>query len=107
MPEGGPSTVRTLGFTENPVQFLIGHAKVMMRRTAEDESPKIYLRDVRGEMLKPNPLPRPVRVAHASGLVRMVGKPMVGLTVRTCIGANELRAHAVVPAPKRPGPAHA
>lgn len=102
----GPVSVRdsilTLGFTAKPVRFYIERAKAMVRRTAEDEAPKIYLHDVQGRMLEPDPLPKPVRIAQASGIVRLGGAPMVELTARTCVGNAELRVHAVVPARKKP-----
>ncbi|MEM8607687.1 MAG: hypothetical protein AAGF92_11300 [Myxococcota bacterium] len=100
--EIGPVDVRdatlTLGFTEKPVQFHVEHAKIMVRRRAKDDGPMIYIEDVHGTMTKPKPLPKPVRIAYANGLVKLAGEPLVDLTARTCIGRDELRAHAVVPA---------
>lgn len=102
----GPVSIRdsilTLGFTANPVRFYIESATAIVRRTAEDEAPKIYLHEVRGKMLEPDPLPKPVRIAQASGVVRLEGAPMVELTARTCIGNDELRVNAIVPARKKP-----
>ncbi|MEM7437052.1 MAG: hypothetical protein AAF436_18000 [Myxococcota bacterium] len=88
----------TLGFTAKPVQFEVEHARISVRRRAEDAGPMIYIEDVHGIMSKPKPLPNPVGIAYATGLVRLVGEPLVDLTARTCIGRDELRAHAVVPA---------
>ena len=90
----------TIGFTDKPVQFYVDHAIVRVRRRADDEGPIIFIEDVHGKMTKPKPLPNPVRIAYASGLVKLVGEPLVDLTARTCIGRDELRAHALVPARK-------
>lgn len=102
--EIGPVEVKdatlTLGFTEKPVQFQVEHAVIRVRRNAEDEGPMVFIEDVHGKMSKPKPLPKPVRIAFANGVVKLVGEPLVDLTARTCIGRDELRAHAVVPARK-------
>ncbi|MEM7139100.1 MAG: hypothetical protein AAF500_21180 [Myxococcota bacterium] len=90
----------TLGFTAKPVQFEVERARISVRRRAEDAGPMIYIEDVHGIMSKPKPLPNPVGIAYATGLVRLAGEPLVDLTARTCIGRDELRAHAVVPARK-------
>ena len=92
----------TIGFTDKPVQFYVDHAMVRVRRRADDRGPMIFIEDVHGKMTKPKPLPNPVGIAYASGLVKLVGEPLVDLTARTCIGRDELRAHAVVPARNEP-----
>ena len=88
----------TLGFTEKPVVFHINRARITVRRRADDSGPIIYLSDVRGRMVKPDPLPKPVLIAHAEGVVRPNGHPLVSLTARTCMGGDELRVKAIVPA---------
>jgi hypothetical protein len=75
--EVGPIEVEdallTLGFTKKPVVFQVDRAKVTVRRRKADAGPVIYIEEVEGHMLKPSPLPKPV--------VRLVGKPLVELTV--------------------------
>lgn len=92
----------TIAFTEKPVRIHVESAIVTVRRRPEDSGPLIYLERVRGEMLEPKPLPHPVRIAFAEGLVRLEGAPMVDLSARTCIGRDELRVHAIVPARQEP-----
>ena len=103
--EIGPVQVRdailNLGFTEKPVVFHVESVRVSVRQELEDVGPMIYIEDVHGEMLEPKPLPKPVRIAYAKGLVRLTEEPLVDLVARTCIGRDELRAHAVVPARKQ------
>ena len=52
--------------------------------------------------MKPKPLPNPVRIAWANGLVDLNGKPLVHLAARTCIRKSELRIDAIVEARKQP-----
>jgi hypothetical protein len=104
--EAGPITLKdvrlTLGFTANPVQFRIDRGTMRVRRGSHDAGPSIYFDQIEGAMLKPQPLPRPVRIAFAKGVVRLKGRPMVEMVARTCLGLSELRIHAVVPARKKP-----
>jgi hypothetical protein len=92
----------TLGFTANPVEFRIDRGTMRVRRGPHDSDPSIYFDQIEGAMLKPRPLPKPVRIAFAKGLVRLKGSPMVEMVARTCLGLSELRIHAVVPARKQP-----
>ena len=62
----------------------------------------IYFDDIEGALLKPRPLPRPVRIAYAKGIVRLEGRPLVEMVARTCLGVSELRVGALVPARKQP-----
>jgi len=102
----GPIEVKdatlTLGFTKKPVVFHVDSAKISVKRTPEDAGPVIYIQEVQGHMMKPEPLPNPVRIAWANGLVNLVGKPLVHLAARTCIRNSELRIDAVVEARKQP-----
>jgi len=102
----GPVTLKdvilTLGFTDKPVQFRIDRGSVRVRRGKADSGPLIYFDDIEGALLKPQPLPRPVRIAYAKGIVRLEGKPLVDMAARTCLGISELRIRAVVPARKQP-----
>lgn len=104
--EVGPITVKdvilTIGFTEKPVKFRIDRGVIRVRQSHEDAKPRIYFDEIEGALLEPSPLPKPVRIAFAKGLVRLEGRPMVELTARTCIGTSELRVRAVVPARKKP-----
>ncbi|MGB5702267.1 MAG: hypothetical protein WBM48_05595 [Polyangiales bacterium] len=83
--EVGPIEVEdallTLGFTKKPVVFQVDRAKVTVRRRKADAGPVIYIEEVEGHMLKPSPLPKPVPIAWANAVVRLVGKPLVELTV--------------------------
>lgn len=92
----------TIAFTTKPVQIHVESAVITVRRRPGDSAPHIYFEQVRGEMLKPKPLPHPVQIAFAEGLVRLEGEPMVDLTAQACIGRDELRVHAIVPARKEP-----
>jgi len=92
----------TIAFTKKPVRIHIESAIITIRRRPQDSAPRIYLAHVRGKMLEPEPLLHPIRIAFAEGLVRLQGAPMVVLRARTCIGRDELRVHAVVPARKQP-----
>ena len=102
----GPVTLRdvvlTLGFTDSPVQFRIDRGTVRVRRGKSDSEPVIYFDDIEGALLKPRPLPRPVRIAYAKGIVRLGGSPLVEMVARTCLGISELRIRAIVPARKQP-----
>lgn len=90
----------TLGFTGKLLVFHIDRARITIRRRPGDSGPIIHLSDVEGTMVKPDPLPKGVQIAYAEGVVRPNGEPLVSLVVRTCIGGNELRAMAIVPARK-------
>jgi len=102
----GPIEVKdatlTIGFTKKPVVFHVDSAKITVRRRPEDAGPVIYIQEVQGHMMKPKPLPKPVRIAWANGLVNLVGKPLVHLAARTCIRKSELRVDAIVEARKEP-----
>jgi hypothetical protein len=92
----------TIGFTKKPVVFHVDSAKITVQRGPKDAGPVIYIHEVQGHMLKPKPLPKPVRIAWANGLVNLVGKPLVHLAARTCIRKSELRIDAIVEARKEP-----
>jgi hypothetical protein len=92
----------TIGFTKKPVVFHVDSATVSIRRGPKDPGPMIYIQEVQGNMLKPKPLPNPVRIAWANGLVDLKGKPLVHLAARTCVGKSELRIDAIVEARKQP-----
>jgi hypothetical protein len=68
--EVGPIEVKdatlTIGFTKKPVIFHVDSAKITVRRRPKEAGPVIYLHEVQGHMLKPKPLPKPVRIAWAS-----------------------------------------
>ena len=104
--EVGPIEVEdatlTIGFTKKPVIFHVDSAKITVRRRPKDAGPVIYIHEVQGHMLKPKPLPKPLRIAWANGLVNLVGKPLVHLAARTCIRKSELRIDAIVEARKEP-----
>jgi len=98
----GPITLKdiilTLGFTEKPVQFRVDRGTVRVARGPADAGPMIYFDQIEGALLKPQPLPTPVRIAHAKGIVRLKGRPLVEMVARTCLGISELRIRAIVPA---------
>jgi len=102
----GPVTLRdvilTLGFMDKPVQFRVDRGTVRVRRGQADAGPVIYFDDIEGALLKPRPLPKPVRIAYAKGIVRLDDRPLVEMVARTCLGISELRIRAVVPARKQP-----
>ena len=102
----GPITLRevilTLGFTATPVQFRIDRGTLRVARGAGDAGPVIYFDDIEGALLKPRPLPMPIRIAYAKGIVRLKGRPLVEMAARTCLGISELRIGALVPARKKP-----
>jgi hypothetical protein len=95
-------SVLTLGFTAKPVKFRIDHAIIRVKQKHDEQKPRIYFDRIRGAMLEPSPLPKPIPIAFAKGIVRLEGRPMVELAARTCVGASELRVRAVVPARKKP-----
>ncbi len=95
-------SVLTLGFTAKPVKFRIDHAIIRVKKKHDEAKPRIYFDQIRGAMLEPSPLPKPIPIAFAKGIVRLEGRPMVELAARTCVGASELRVRAVVPARKKP-----
>lgn len=102
----GPITLKdvilTLGFTAKPVQFRIDRGTLRVARGSADAGPVIYFEDIEGALLKPRPLPTPIRIAYAKGIVRLKGRPLVEMAARTCLGISELRIGAVVPARKKP-----
>ena len=104
--EAGPITLKdvvlTLGFTANPVQFRVDRGTLRVRRGPAAAGPVIYFDQIEGALLKPRPLPRPIRIAYAKGLVRLKGRPLVEMVARTCLGISELRIRAIVPARRQP-----
>jgi hypothetical protein len=102
----GPVTLKdvvlTLGFMDKPVQLRVDRGIVRVRRGQSDSGPVIYFDDIEGALLKPRPLPRPVRIAYAKGVVRLEGRPLVEMVARTCLGISELRIRAIVPRRKQP-----
>ena len=100
----GPIDVRnallTIGFTNKPVKVQINRGVVRVKQGHDDDQPRIYFDEIEGSFLEPSPLPKPVRIAYAKGLVKLSGKPLVDLVARACIGKSELRIHAVVPKKK-------
>jgi hypothetical protein len=102
----GPMTLEdailTLGFTANPVQFRIDRGTMRVRRGPVDAGPMIYFDQIEGALLKPHPLPKPIRIAYAKGIVRLKGRPLVEMVARTCLGISELHVRAIVPARKKP-----
>jgi hypothetical protein len=101
----GPITLKdivlTLGFTANPVQFRVDRGTLRVARGPADAGPMIYFDQIEGAMLKPQPLPTPIRIAYAKGVVRLKGRPLVEMVARTCLGISELRIRAIVPARKQ------
>ena len=101
----GPVTLKdvilTLGFTDKPVQFRVDRGTVRVRQGRVDSGPVIYFDDIEGALLQPRPLPRPIRIAYAKGIVRLDDRPLVEMAARTCLGVSELRIRAVVPARKQ------
>ena len=99
-----PSKVRdavlTIGFTNKPVRVQVNRGIVRVKQGPDDDQPRIYFDEIEGAFLEPSPLPKPVRIAYAKGLVRLAGKPLVDLVARACIGRSELRIHAMVPKKK-------
>ena len=97
----GPIAIRdailTIGFTNKPVKVKVDRGVVRVQQGPKDDQPRIYFDEIEGAFLEPNPLPKPIRIAHAKGLVKLAGKPLVELAARACIGKSELRIHAVVP----------
>ena len=104
--EGGAITLKdvilTIGFTANPVQFRIDRGTIRVRRGSKDSGPLIYFDEIEGALLKPHPLPTPIRIAYEKGVVRLKGRPLVEMVARTCLGISELRIRAIVPARKQP-----
>ena len=102
--EVGPVEIRnailTIGFTERKVRFRVDRGTVRVHQEQDDEKPRIYFDHIEGALLEPSPLPKPVRIAYAKGIVRLDGSPMVEIVARTCLGLSELRMRAVVPARK-------
>jgi hypothetical protein len=86
---------------DKPVQLQVDRGTVRVRRGQSDSGPVIYFDDIEGALLKPRPLPRPIRIAYAKGIVRLEGRPLVELVARTCLGVSELRIRAVVPRRKQ------
>ena len=92
----------TLGFTAKPVRFRIDRGIIRVRKKHDEAKPRIYFDGIKGAMLEPSPLPKPIPIAFAKGIVRLEGRPMVDLVARTCLGASELRVRGMVPARKKP-----
>ena len=90
----------TIGFTGKPVKVKVNRGVLRVKQGPEDEKPKIYFDQIEGAFLEPSPLPKPVRIAYAKGLVKLAGTPLVELVARACIGKSELRIRAVVPKKK-------
>jgi hypothetical protein len=95
------NTTLTIGFTDKPIKFRVDRGKVRIQQEQDEEEPRVYFDYIEGAMLEPSPLPKPVRIAYARGLVRLEGGPLVELVARTCVGLSELRVKVVVPARKQ------
>ena len=99
----GPIDVKdatlTIGFTKKPVVFHVDSAKITVQRRDEDPGPVIYIHEVQGHMMKPKPLPKPVRIAWANGLVNLVGEPLVHINGGP--GCKDPEASPTPKAPKR------
>lgn len=102
----GPFVVRDARLrvvvTGRPIVFQLERATVRITRAAADSAPKIFLSDLHGRMVEPDPLPQPLRIVGGEGVVNLARDPLVDLRTRVCIGGGELRMRIELPDRQKP-----
>jgi hypothetical protein len=102
----GPLQVRNaqirVALTDRPLVFHVDQATVRVQRTRADTAPKIFLSNLHGHMVEPDPLPQPVRIRGGSGVIDLAKDPLVDLRTRVCVGGAELRVHIELEKQRRP-----
>ena len=87
----------TMAMGDKPIVIHVDRATLRVQRTAQDPAPKVFLSDIRGQLVKPDPLPDGVRIRGAEGVVDLIGGPLVDLRTRVCLGQSEMKLRVVVP----------
>ncbi len=97
----GPLNVKnvkvTVAMGASPVVIHIDHAIVRVQRKVSDLAPRIFLSDIHGNMVNPDPLPQPIAIEGGSGVVDLAGGPLVDIRARVCIGDSEMRIRIEMP----------
>ncbi len=97
----GPLNVKNVKMTvamgTTPVVIHIDHAIVSVQRKASDLAPRIFLSNIHGHMVSPDPLPQPIAIEGGAGVVDLAGDPLVDIRVRVCIGDSEMRIRIGMP----------
>ncbi len=87
----------TVAMGKTPIIIHIDRAIIRVQRKVTDLAPRIFLSEVHGHMAKPDPLPQPIAIEGASGVVDLAGDPLVDLRARVCIGDSEMRIRIEMP----------
>lgn len=87
----------TVAMGATPIVIHVDHAKLRIQRTPDALAPRIFLSEIAGNLQKPDPLPQPVAIRGAEGVVRLEGDPLVDIRARVCIGNSELRLRIEMP----------
>jgi hypothetical protein len=97
----GPLQIEDVDMTVDmggtPIVLHVDRARIRIQRNPDDLAPRVFLSHVHGRMVKPQPLPRPISIRGAEGLVKIEGGPLVDLRARACLGNSELRLRIELP----------
>jgi len=97
----GPLQVKNVKLTvamgKSPVVIQIDRAVVRVQRKRSDLAPRVFLADVHGTLVSPDPLHQPIAIEGAEGVIDLAGDPLVDMRVRVCIGDSELRIRIEMP----------
>lgn len=87
----------TVAMGKSPIVLHIERATVRIQRKVSDLAPRVFLSNVHGNMLSPDPLPQPIAIEGAEGVIDLAGDPLVDLRARVCIGDSEMRVRIEMP----------
>ncbi len=100
----GPLAIKNVKMTvamgKTPVIIQIDRAVIRIQRRISDLAPRIFLSEVHGSMLKPDPLPQPIAIEGAEGIIDLAEDPLIDLRARVCLGNSEMRIRIGMPARK-------
>jgi hypothetical protein len=87
----------TVAMGKSPIVIHIDRATVRIQRKVSDLAPRVFLSNVHGNLLSPDPLPQPIAIEGAEGVIDLAGDPLVDLRARVCIGDSEMRVRIEMP----------
>jgi len=97
----GPLQVKNVKLTvamgKSPVVIHIDHAVVRVQRKRSDLAPRVFLAEVHGNLVSPDPLHQPIAIEGAEGVIDLAGDPLVDMRARVCIGDSEMRIRIEMP----------
>ena len=97
----GPLQVKNVNMTvamgKTPVVIHIDRAVVRVQRKLTDLAPRIFLSEVHGHMVRPDPLPLPIAIEGAEGVIDLAGDPLIDIRARVCFDDSEMRIRIQMP----------